>query len=139
LRISCRSFDADRQFSGRTTYCSCKCNADRKSLWRVPMVHALLISVGSRYCINIQYYDWLLTSNDEVHFFVILLLPSLITRVADVLIEVAGLALASGERHLCPCTIRTCTIPCTCKCHYSFDSGALHCFDLAPNPADDFE
>jgi hypothetical protein len=67
LHLGCPSFDvtvADRLFSGWT---SCKCNADRKSLWRVPMAYALLISVFSHYFT--QYYDWLLTSSDEVHFF----------------------------------------------------------------------
>jgi hypothetical protein len=57
------------------------------------MIHATLISVCSRYCI--QYYDWLLTSSDEVHFFLcISCSPSLTMSVADVLREVGGLALA---------------------------------------------
>lgn len=66
---------------------------------------------------------------------------SLSMSVADVLIGVAGLVLASGEKHICPCAIHTCTIPCPCKCHYSFGSGALHSFDLAlsANQADHFE
>lgn len=61
--------------------------------------------------------------------------------MADVLVEIAGLALASGEKHVCPCAFHTCTVPRPRKCHYGFDSGALHRFDLAlaPNQADDLE
>ncbi len=58
------------------------------------MVYAQLISVCSRYCI--QYYDWLLTSSDEVHFFVYLLLPFTDHKCGRRSPEVAGLALVSG-------------------------------------------
>jgi hypothetical protein len=55
--------------------------------------------------------------------------PLLTMSVAGVLLDAGGVALASGQKHICPDTIHTCAVRCTCECRCGLASGALHYFD----------
>lgn len=90
------------------------------------MVHAQLRPTRSGY--REQYYEWLLTSSDEVTFLCISFLPPPFVdhERGGFLLDVVGVALASGQEHLCSNTIHTCAVRCTYERRCGFASGELH-------------
>ena len=78
---------------------------------------------------HIQYYDWFLTSHEEVEIFVPRPLPLYLLRMANVLLETVHFHMAPEQKSLWPDPILGCTIYSTRECHFELGSGA-------PNPLD---